>query len=127
MTMKNSLLVLIGIALFSLRCNAQGKEFKQELEFVCGSVLTTFNQEIIEYKFKSLEELNEGIEEITGEFDFEDSKKEKHCEIKIEIRIELISGIKIFLVSEIVNTSCDKELLSAAANRLKSIALATRN
>lgn len=123
--MKNVLLGLIAIVLISLKSNAQEKEFNQKFEFIDGSVITTFNQEIIEYKFKSLEEINEGLDEIINEFDFESPKKGKPCEIKIEIKIRLNSGTAQILVSEIANTSCDNESLSSATNRLKSILSAT--
>ncbi|UPT72165.1 MAG: hypothetical protein M0D53_07915 [Flavobacterium sp. JAD_PAG50586_2] len=125
--MKNALFGFISIVLFSLSSEAQENEFDRKFEFISGSVITTFNKEIIEYKFKSLEELNESLDEITKEFDFDSSEKGKMCEMKMEIKVELVSGTTKILVSEIVNTSCDNELLSAAANRLKSIALATRS
>lgn len=121
--MKKTLLGLIAIVLFSLNGNAQQNGSDQRFEFIYGSVITTFNKEIIEYRFKSLEELNGSLDEITKDFDFD--KKEKACEIKIEVKIELTSGKTKILISEVINTSCDNESLSAATNRLKSMTLAT--
>ena len=123
--MKNSLLGLIAIVLFSFNTKAQGKsDFNQKSEFIHGSVITSFNKEIIEYKFKSLDELNEGLDEIVEEFDFNGFEKETSCEMKIEIKLELTSGVTKILISEIIRTSCGNESRSAATKRLKTMLLA---
>lgn len=127
MGMKKILFGLIGIVLLSLNGNAQENNSNQVNEFISGSVKTTFNQESIEYKFKSLYELNESIDEIAKEIDFNGFEKGKMCEIRIEIKMELTSGVTTILISETINTSCDNESVKAATNRLKSMALATRS
>lgn len=124
--MKDLLLGFIVIGLFSLNGEAQENSFNKKAEFIYGSITTTFNQEVIEYKFKSLEELDQGVEEVIKDFDFDNPEKGKACEMKIEIKVTLTSGKAKILISEIIDTSCDNESLAVAANRLTSMALATR-
>ena len=58
--MKNSLLVFIAIVAFVFNAMAQEKnDINQKAEFKSASLITTYEKEVTEYKFLSLEELNE--------------------------------------------------------------------
>src|SRR6476620_1405492 len=88
--------------------------------FKCGAITTHFENEIIEYNFRSLEDLAEGINEIIQEFNFKRDRN-KDCLIKIEIRIELNQGGAGLEILESVTTSCCDEALVATGEKLRKI------
>jgi hypothetical protein len=123
--MKRVLFVLIAIFLFTLIGNAQEiSKFNQKPVFKSGSIITFFNKEVIEYKFKFFDDLNEGIEEIIRDFNFNAEKERNACEITIEIRIEINIGNNTIVLSEKTRTNCTKEVAAILAKRLKIISIA---
>lgn len=124
--MRKGLFTLFGVVLFVFTAHAQEKEdATQEFEFKCGSIITSYNNEVIEYKFKSLDSLNEQIEEIIKEFDFNNSKKDKDvCEIVIELKLEIEKGVTTILLSETIKTNCVAEATETAIKKLKAMVIA---
>jgi hypothetical protein len=125
--MKRVLFVLIALILFAFIGSAQGKnDFDNKPVFKSGSIITSFNKEVIEYKFKFFDDLNEEIKEIIGDFDFSISEKRKEvCEIAIEIKIEIDMGDSIMLLSEKIISNCTEEILAIVIKRLKVLSIAT--
>ncbi len=123
--MKYSLFGLIVIVLFSFNGIAQGSDkFNQKAEFIRGSLTTSFNKETIEYKFQSIEELNEALEEIIQEFNFNSVENDKTvCELSITLKLEMAVGVETIQLSEVIKTSCANETASQAVKRLKTVLL----
>lgn len=125
--MKNLLFGLIAIVSFVFNGIAQEKsDINQQADFKSASLITTYEKEITEYKFLSLEELNQEVDQIIKEFDFSNSEnnKQNNCEITIEIKVEVVIGAARGLVSGLIITNCSaattetkklKEMLLAAA------------
>lgn len=121
--MRNELLSLGTIVLFVFIGNAQEKnDLNQKHEFKCGSIITSHNNEVIEYKFKSLDNLSEEIEEIIKEFDFNNSENIKDvCEIMIELKLEIVIGVTTVLISETIKTNCGTEAKKLTVGKLKAM------
>ena len=123
--MKNILFGLLAIVSFVCNGIAQEKiDINQKADFKSASLITTYEKEVTAYKFLSLEELNEGAEQIIQEFDFSNSEynKQNTCEITIEIKVEVAIGATVGLVSGLIITSCSDA--TALTKRLKAMLLA---
>lgn len=123
--MGKGLFSVFGVVLFVFTVNAQEKiDSIQEFEFKCGSIITSYNKEVIEYKFKSLDDLNEQIEAIIKEFDFNSGKNKDVCEIVIELKLEIEKGVSTILLSETIKTTCGTETIEVAIKKLKAMVIA---
>lgn len=123
--MKNLLFGLIAVLLIVLHGVAQDKkDVTQRADFKSASLITTFENEVTEYKFLSLVELNEEVEQIIQELDLSNSKNTKHntCEVTIEIKVEVTIGDAKGLVSGSIITSCAGA--ADATKKLKAMLLA---
>ena len=80
----------------------------------------------MEYKFKSLDDLSLGIDEIIEEFDFKGKKIEKKegCEITLMIKVEMSLGVASVVLSESITTLCTDENIGIAIKKLKRILIA---
>ncbi len=123
--MKNVLFGIIAFAAFAFNGIAQEKkDINQKADFKSASLITTYDNQVTEYKFLSLVELNDEIEQIIQELDFDNAQGKKHntCKIIIEIKVEITIGTTIGIMAGLINTSCND-----AANetkRLKAMLLA---
>jgi hypothetical protein len=115
-----SLFLSFSITLFFLNGNAQEK---QDFDFKCASIITSYNKEVTEYKFKSFEDLDLGLDGIIKELDFNGKEKGKkeECQITIAIRVEMMLGFATVVVSESITTNCNDKTVGMAANKLKII------
>lgn len=123
--MKNAVFGLIAIVLVVFNGVAQEKkDINQKAVFENASLITSFNKEITEYKFLTLIELNEEVEQIINEFDFNNSEntKQNACEITIQIKIEVTIGVAKGLFSGSIISSCADAV--ASTKRLKAMLLA---
>ena len=123
--MKNLLFGLIAIVTFIFNGIAQEKsDAIQKVEFKNASLITTCKKEITEYKFLSLTELNEEVEQIIQELDLSNFPKTKQnaCEVTVEIKVEVAIGAAKGLMSGLITVNCvDSETV---AKRLKEMILA---
>ncbi|MCF6131301.1 hypothetical protein [Flavobacterium wongokense] len=118
--MKKGIFNSIAIILFVFIGHSQEK-----CEFKSGSIVTRFNNEVIEYKFKSLEDLDKEIEEIVKEFDFSGLENKKdNCKIAIELKLEIGIGVNTVLLSQIMTVNCESESATIIAKKLKQVLLA---
>lgn len=123
--MKNTIFGLIAVLLIVFNGIAQEKtNTNQKAVFESASLITSFQKEVIEYKFLSLVELNEESEKILEEFNFSnsDNTKQNACEITIQIKIEVTIGVAKGLISGSIISSCTNA--GAATIRLKAMLLA---
>lgn len=123
--MKNLLFGLLAIFSFLLNGNAQEKsDINQKIDFKSASLITTYEKEVTEYKFLSLAELNEEVDQIIQELDSSHSENTKHnsCEVTIEIKIEVAFGETKGLVSGVIISNCIES--NVATKRLKAMLLA---
>lgn len=113
----------IIIVLFVVKLNAQRRE---DFDFKSASLLTSYNKEVVEYKFKSLDDLSLGIDEIIEEFDFKGKEKEKKegCDITLIIKVELSFGDASVVLSESITTLCTDQNIGIATKKLKRILIA---
>ena len=119
-SMKKVLFGFIALILFVLTGNAQ-----EQNDFKCGSLITSFNKEVIKYNFKSIDDLKEQIEVIIKEFDFTTTENKKEiCKITIELKLELTIGVTTLILSEIITTNCAEETKTLVTKRLKAMLLA---
>lgn len=113
------------IILFAFNLNAQKKE---DIDFKSASILTSYNKEVVEYKFRSLDDLSLGIDEIIEVFDFKSKEKEKEkkegCDITVMIKVELSLGVASVILSESITTLCTDENIGIATKKLKRILIA---
>ena len=111
------------ILLFVFNLNAQKKE---DIDFKSASILTSFNKEVVEYKFKTLDDLSLGIDEIIEEFDFKEKKigKKEGCDITLIIKVELSLGVASVILSESITTLCTDENIAIATKKLKRVLIA---
>ena len=123
--MKNLLFGLIAIVTFIFNGIAQEKsDAIQKVEFKNASLITTCEKEITEYKFLSLTELNEEVDQIIQELDLRNFPKTKQnaCEVTVEIKVEVAIGAAKGLMSGLITVNCvDSETV---AKRLKEMILA---
>jgi hypothetical protein len=123
--MKNLLFGLIAIVTFIFNGIAQEKsDTIQKVEFKNASLITTCEKEITEYKFLSLTELNEEVDQIIQELDLRNFPKTKQnvCELIVEIKVEVAIGVAKGLMSGLITVNCvDSETV---AKRLKEMILA---
>lgn len=106
--MKNLIFGIAAIIFLQFKGIAQEKnDNNQKTEFKSASLITTYESEIIEYKFLSLVELNEEVEQIIQELDFSNSqnKKQRTLEVTIEIKVEITIGSIKGLMSGLIITS----------------------
>lgn len=124
--MKNVIFGLATIILFIFNANAQDKQnLDQKGDFKYGSIIISFNKETTEYKFKSLDDLSEEIEEIIKEIDLNSIENVKGiCEVEIEVKLEIEIGVTKIEVSEIITTNGMEETLTLVKKRLKAVLLA---
>lgn len=124
--MKNLVFGLGAIILFIFNVNAQEKQDLDQIgEFKWGSIIISFNEEIVEYKFKSINQLSEEIEEVIKEIDFNSLQSVKEtCGVKMEVKVEIYIGVTKIVISEIISTNCTNEALIGVSKRLKAVLLA---
>lgn len=123
--MKNALFAIIAFVTFAFNGIAQEKkEISLQTDFKSASLITTYENEVTEYKFLSLAELNEEADEIMRELIFSDSQKtnKRPCEIIIEIQIEITIGAMKGLLCGLINTDCGNT--SDVTKKLKAMLLA---
>jgi hypothetical protein len=123
--MKNLLFGLIAIVSFVFNGIAQEKsDLNQKSEFKSASLITIYEKEITEYKFLSLNELNEEADQIIREFDFNNAEinKQNTCEITIEIKVEIVIGAARGQMSGLIITNSVD--VQSATKRLKAMILA---
>lgn len=123
--MKNSVFGLIAIVLVVFNGIAQEKsDTNQKADFKSASLITSYEKEITKYKFLSLVELNEEVDQIIQEFDFNNSNntKQNPCEVTIEIKLEVTIGTKRGFMSGSIITNCADA--AAATTLLKAMLLA---
>ncbi len=123
--MKKLLFGLLAIVSFVFNGIAQEKsDINQKADFKSASLITTYEKEVTEYKFLSLEELNQEADHIIQEFDFSNSENNKQntCEITIEIKVEVAIGATRGLVSGLIITNCSDA--TTETKRLKAMLLA---
>lgn len=116
--MKNIFFSLLALLLFVFIGRAQG----EESYFRSGSIVTSFDKEITEYKFQSLDDLNEELEEIINELGSDKRRKVKeNCEILIELRLEFgIGATKVSILEKIIN-NCEDSASTASIEFFKRI------
>ena len=123
--MKNLLFGSIAIVTFIFNGIAQEKsDAIQKVEFKNASLITTCEKEITEYKFLSLTELNEEVDQIIQELDLRNFPKIKQnvCELTVEIKVEVAIGVAKGLMSGLITVNyVDSETV---AKRLKEMILA---
>ncbi len=122
--MKNALFAIIAFVTFAFNGIAQEKkEISLQTDFKSASLITTYENEVTEYKFLSLAELNDEADEIMRELIFSDSKNtnKRPCEITIEIQIEITIGAMKGLLCGLINTDCGNT--SDATKKLKAMLL----
>jgi hypothetical protein len=121
--MKYVLLGFIVMLTFWFDANSQEKQTKdQECDFKSGSIVVTYNKERIEYKFASLEDLNEHVDEINKEIDFTNfNNKKEVCEVILELQLEIAIGATRIQLSEIIQTNCKDEAIALALRKLKAM------
>jgi hypothetical protein len=124
--MKYVSLGLIVIVTFLFVSMVQEKRAKaQQCDFKSGSIVVSFNKERIEYKFTSLDDLNEQVDEISKEIDFADfTNKKEVCEVIVELKLEIAIGATRIRLSEIINTNCKEEATALAVRKLKAMLVA---
>jgi hypothetical protein len=124
--MKAISLSLIAIFLFGFVGNAQEKEeMKKGYDFKGGSIITSFNKEIIEYKFQSVDDLTEGIDEVINGIGFDNPENSKQeCVLTIELRLEAGIGISKALISETIKTNCFEVSSEIELKKLKELIIA---
>jgi hypothetical protein len=108
---------------FLFEAKSQEKQTKdQQCDFKSGSIVVTFNKERIEYKFASLEDLNEHVDEINKEIDFTNfNNKKEVCEVILELQLEIAIGATRIQLSEIIQTNCKDEAIALAVRKLKAM------
>ena len=123
--MKNVLFGIIAFVTFAFNGIAQDKkEISLKTDFKSASLITTYENEVTEYKFLSLAELNEEVDQIMQELIFTDSQNtnKRPCEITIEIQIEITIGATRGLLCGLIITNCDDA--TDATKKLKAMLLA---
>ena len=123
--MKNASFAIIAFVTFAFNGSAQvEKKVSLKTDFKSASLITTYENEVTEYKFLSLAELNEEVDQIMQELIFGDSQNtnKRPCEITVEIQIEITIGVIKGLLCGIIITNCGNT--SEATMKLKAMLLA---
>ncbi|MGC4040755.1 MAG: hypothetical protein QM710_08245 [Flavobacterium sp.] len=93
--------------------------------FISGSIITSLNEETIQYKFKSLDDLNTEMDEIINEFGLEnESKKKNDDQIVFKVEVELLSGLEKTNISKSITASRKNESLVMVIQRFRTMLLA---
>ncbi len=121
--MKYISLCFIVMVTFLFEAKAQEKHTKdQQCDYKSGSLVVSLNKERIEYKFASLEDLYEQVEEIGKEIDFTNfNNKKEVCEVIVELQLEIAIGATRIRLSEIIQTNCKDEATALAVRKLKAM------
>ncbi len=99
------------------------KDLNQKTDFTSASLITRYENETTEYKFLSMVELNEEVEQIIQDLDFNNfNSEQKNCIITIEIKVEVTIGDIKGLVSGSIISRCEDA--AAATKKLKAMLLA---
>ena len=122
--MKSILFGIVIIALVFIGHAQEQKDFDQKDNFKGGSIVTNFDNETIEYKFKSLEDLNEEIDSIVKEIDLQGGKSTKDCKVSIELKLEIGEGIETVSLSQKIVINCFKQDTTVITKKLKAVLLA---
>lgn len=119
--MKSLLFGLVAIVFFQFKGIAQERnDHNQKAEFESATLITTYESEIVEYKFLSLVELNEEVEQIIQGLDENcQNKMQRTCEVRIEIKVEVTIGSIKGLMSGLVITTYAEAI--DATKRLKAM------
>jgi hypothetical protein len=122
--MKNLLFGIIATVLFSFNGNAQEKiDFDQKSEFKSATIKVKSPDEATSYSFKTLNEFNEGAQNLFDQLNFDDvSNKVDRCEVTIEVTVAVTVGSATITMSGSVTTTCGNAV--AAAKKLKSMLIA---
>jgi hypothetical protein len=122
MDMKRVLFSSVAVVLFVFMGNAQeARDGSQKYDFKCGSLITKYRKEVTEYKYSSMEDLREGVDEIFQDFDFSDDKEKEKCELTIELKLELTTGLSVVSRSESITSDCTNKFATEAVKWFKSI------
>ena len=122
--MKSVLFGIVIIALVFIGHAQEQKDFDQKDNFKGGSIVTNFDNETIEYKFQSLEDLNEEIDSIVKEIDLQGGKSTKDCKVSIELKLEIGEGIETVSLSQKIVINCFKQDTTVITKKLKAVLLA---
>ena len=122
--MKSVLFGIVIIALVFIGHAQEQKDFDQKDNFKGGSIVTNFDNETIEYKFQSLDDLNEEIENIVKEIDRQGGKSTKDCKVSIELKLEMGEGIETVSLSQKIVINCFKQDTTMITKKLKAVLLA---
>ena len=121
--MKKIILGLITWISLCITVNAQEKaDFTLKSEFKSASFKTIFRNESTEYKFGSLDEFNQGTDEILNDTDFSKEAPSNSCEVTIEFKVSVTVGVTIVTVSGSITTTCIQA--ASEAKRLKTMLIA---
>lgn len=117
------------LALSVINVNAQNKaDSEAEYSLNHVSITTSFKDENIEYKFKSLEELNDEIVGIIEDLDLDKSRSiNDACEIAIALKLEMFFGAATVEIKEKVISNCKDKTSKAVVETLKRVIAATVN
>ncbi|MGV3695902.1 MAG: hypothetical protein ACO1NP_02310 [Flavobacterium sp.] len=104
---------LFALTFCMFTSNAQSKtDLKRTKEFNSASITTVLNEETIEYKFGSLEDLDEGfdksIEGLACKHHL--SKESSGCQVIIKVNIDFSVGYTRVSMSEVITTMCTESL-----------------
>ena len=121
--MKSRLYSLVALILVVFIGKAQEKtDLEEKHYFKNASIKTSFNKEVIEYKFTSLDDLREQIEQIVKELTFNDAENKKDgCEVFIELKLEIGIGATKVLLSETITTNCESNTAIMAVEKFKAM------
>jgi hypothetical protein len=118
--MRSKIFNLFAIVLFGYIGKAQEKT-----EFKSGSIVTSFNNEVIEYKFKSIDDLNQEIESVSKDLNIDNSeKKRESCELIMELKLEVAFGNSTVLLSEKIITNGLEESIAIVVKKIKAMLIA---
>jgi hypothetical protein len=118
--MKNLIFGIMASIVFSITTNAQEKtDLTLKSEFKSASVKTIFRKESTEYKFGSIEEFNEGTDQILNDTDFNKEMADDQSEITIEFTVSMTIGAAIFTMTGSITTTYTQ--IVTEAKRLKNM------
>lgn len=115
--MKN--LFFSSIIIFIFNLNAQERK---NFTFKSASLITSYNKEVVEYKFKSLNDLKISLEEIINELNFNGNEKVKKesCSVTLMIRVEIALGTAEEVLLESITTGCTDDDVKVATKKLQN-------
>jgi hypothetical protein len=109
--MKNLLVVLLLMILFSFEGNAQKKKKSEKLKFKGNTeaayISVKTEDEIVKYKFDTIKDFEENSNKILDTITTDaQEKKTDSCEITVEISVTVTVELESTTVSGTITTSC---------------------